>query len=360
MAIIGGGLAGAAAALALRRRGMHAIVLEKAVRPRWKIGESLAPAGVHALDALGLKDRLAGATHLASPGLLSAWGDNGLHSTDFIYSPYGCGYQVDRVALEIALLDAAQAAGATVMRGVVLQGLVRCGKSWELETSAGVVRARSVVDASGRSATVARRLGRRQHALDRLAAVFVQTAATQQTLLDTRTVIEACQSGWWYAAITPSKRHTLAFHSDVDMLKKQSWQQATWFVSALAATKYVNRVPMGVMEPQRLIKLAAANSCRLDRFGGDGWLAIGDAAIARDPLSGQGMSMALEAGIAAADALADGRASAIDTYCARLESDWIDYVRGRRHYYSSERRWSDDPFWLRRRADSWEQWPVAP
>jgi 2-polyprenyl-6-methoxyphenol hydroxylase-like FAD-dependent oxidoreductase len=345
--ILGGGLAGMSTALELRRRDIPTMVLERHPLRKWKIGESLSPTGVKALEAIGLSDKLRAGPHLASSGLLSAWGGAELRSTDFIYNPYGCGYQVDRAALENSLFLDAQTAGATVFQGAVLKDMVRHGTGWTLDTSVGKINTQYIVDATGRSAFIARRLGRRQLALDRLVAVFARSAPTEERI-DSRTVIEACHNGWWYAAVTASRRHTLAFHSDVDLLKQESWQHPEWFLQALVTTTHISQLQTGSLGKILKVSITAANSCRLDQFGGDGWLAVGDSAIARDPLSGQGMTMAVEAGIAAAAALAAGRRTAITAYCSRLESEWEDYKHSRHHYYNTERRWTNSAFWQRR------------
>ena len=57
-----------------------------------------------------------------------------------------------------------------------------------------------------------------------------------------------------------------------------------------------------------------ARSSRLARFGGDGWLAAGDAAATFDPLSAQGIYFALYSGVAAGKALAAGDGAALERY----------------------------------------------
>ena len=78
-----------------------------------------------------------------------------------------------------------------------------------------------------------------------------------------------------------------------------------------------------------------------------------DAAQTFDPLSSQGITMALTsgygAGSAAARALA-GDAAALGRYAHEQEAAWDDYARRHRHYYDCQPRWPDRPFWKRRRA----------
>ena len=102
-----------------------------------------------------------------------------------------------------------------------------------------------------------------------------------------------------------------------------------------------------------LPKATPAQSARLERFYGEGWLAVGDAAISFDPLSSQGIMTALFAGMVAGQAIhADlsGDPQALDLYSARLTTIYDAYLNNRLLYYSYEGRWRDRPFWRRRVA----------
>ena len=68
---------------------------------------------------------------------------------------------------------------------------------------------------------------------------------------------------------------------------------------------------------QAALRVVAANSSRLDCVSGRGWLAVGDAAMAFDPLSSQGLVQALASGIRAGEALNGrlaGEVAAMDEY----------------------------------------------
>jgi flavin-dependent dehydrogenase len=86
-----------------------------------------------------------------------------------------------------------------------------------------------------------------------------------------------------------------------------------------------------------------AGSARLDRTGGDGWLAIGDAAMSFDPISSHGLLTALSTGLAAGETSLAGDQEFTDT-------TWRAYVRTRHACYASEERRADAPFWRKRRT----------
>jgi len=172
-----------------------------------------------------------------------------------------------------------------------------------------------LIDATGRRAAMARRLGARIVRDDTLLAhVFF----IDETLDDTYTHIEAVEDGWWYRAPVPGGK-TVAM-----------------FVGAPASRRLARRRPAAVLD---------ASSFRLDHVAGPGWLAIGDAATALDPLSSHGLGNALFTGMRAAEAIVTGK---IDAYERAVDAMWSAYVSRRRELYASERRWPSSPFWSRR------------
>jgi flavin-dependent dehydrogenase len=80
-------------------------------------------------------------------------------------------------------------------------------------------------------------------------------------------------------------------------------------------------------------------------------VAAGDAAAAFDPLSSQGVLMALRTGKLASFVALDhllGRADSSPRYDALLRREYEGYQATRRSFYREEQRWPDAPFWARR------------
>lgn len=347
--IAGAGLSGAVAALCLRRAGIDVTLLEKSRAPRWKIGETLPPEANRLVDALGLRPWFDDGRHLRSFGVVSAWGGASPVATDFIFNPHGCGWQLDRVALELACLEAAELAGARLVRGVTVRESSREGDRWHVATRDERLACDWMIDATGRVASLARRLGVRQVSIDRLVSVHARTSNRNGADLDSRALIEATESGWWYTALTTSGRRTVAFQTDADLLRGTDWQSSEWFSNGLQRTRCVGDLLRSHgYRFESPIALDLARSCRLERFCGTGWLAAGDAAMAIDPLSGQGMLKAIEGGRAAAEAVIAGGPSALEAYAAEMEACWLGFVRTWTANYATETRWPNSPFWSRR------------
>ena len=86
----------------------------------------------------------------------------------------------------------------------------------------------------------------------------------------------------------------------------------------------------------------------LDRLVGPGWLAVGDAASERDPITGCGIHDALLDAADAAWTIAAAvgeRESPPWRYEDRVRSRFETHLQTRAALYASERRWPTEPFW---------------
>jgi flavin-dependent dehydrogenase len=98
-------------------------------------------------------------------------------------------------------------------------------------------------------------------------------------------------------------------------------------------------------------KVRAAGTSVLTQFAGNGWIAIGDAAIALDPLSSQGVLAALESSSAALNAIQthlSGFAHGMQQYIDLQRDAARRLLRQRQRLYDVEKRWLLSAFWRRR------------
>lgn len=341
--IAGAGPAGAIAAFTLASRGCRVVLADRMARPRHATGEALPPQTVRLLAAAGIDPDLG--AHEASLGKMTCWGSDELVATDFLLDPYGAGMRLDRCRFDRDLRAAAVRAGAIERRANV-RTLSRHGTRWRIELDDGSAHdACWIVDATGRNASIARRLGARRERHGRHVAVYAEgDRATDVRLV--RTIVEAVRNGWWHAARLPSERVVAGFHTEAASALKLRRNPAEWR-NALGRTLHVGMMLRDTCFGAAL-HLHDCSSARLSSFQGDGWIACGDAALSFDPLSGQGLHHAIVGGFSAARAiLADiGRSEAENApYSSRLEQSWLVYQRHRRQAYCSERRWSDHSFW---------------
>jgi 2-polyprenyl-6-methoxyphenol hydroxylase-like FAD-dependent oxidoreductase len=136
------------------------------------------------------------------------------------------------------------------------------------------------------------------------------------------------------------------------LLPKQRSQLIFFWNQAFLSTKYVSQLLPTHPKLETLTLTSASTDCAEIPFG-EGWLAIGDAALAFDPLSSQGLLFALHSALAAANVLIDS--ASVGKFTSATYSKWVqtvfeDYIRHYEGYYKLENRWPDSPFWRRRRA----------
>ena len=346
---MGGGPGGACAASALAGLGVSTILFEAQQEPMRKAGETLAPSAARCLQKLGMWDAFASDGHLRCHGNVSAWGQDRWQNHDFMVQGLGSAWQLDRAVFEESLINAAARAGATIVRGNEVTGISRANGFWRLTSGGRTFRTGYVIDATGRRSTVARKQGVRRIILDRLVAVHGIAACGKADDNDGRTFIESCREGWWYSALVPGQQRIVSLQTDVDLLPRPVWKTREWLLQRLGQTRHLSsllgRHGYELTAPPRL---TSARSGRLRHFGGEGWLAVGDAAMSFDPLSGRGIHNAIQSAMKAAQTLVRDRSGIRAKMECWYERLWEEFSKDRMAYYSLERRWRSAPFWQRR------------
>jgi flavin-dependent dehydrogenase len=352
VAVIGGGPAGCAAALTLARSGI-AVVLLDAGRARPSVGETLPPSVRPVLDGLGLRATIATEGHLPSVGSWSAWGGAEPWGRDFIFNRFGHGWHLDRCRFDALLRGTAHAAGAQSGTATVVASDALPSGGFRLHLAGGrAMTARIVLDATGRSASFARQRGVKRRAIDRMIALVGYIPHRADAAAEpAATLVEAVAEGWWYSAPLPQDRLVAVFMTDADLARGAGVSTQAW-LDRLAGAEHTAaralRYGAGLAGPPFIVPAASG---RLERFGDADWLALGDAAASQDPLSSEGILVALQSGIEGAVAAAralDGDRDALLAAAARREAAWLRYLEQRDRHYAMERRWREAPFWLRR------------
>jgi len=354
--VLGGGPAGSSIALTLARAGRAVTMVERSRYDQPRVGETLAPSARLILASLRLWERFEQQGHAPSYAIRSAWGEPKLYEQDFTFHPYGTGWHLNRQLFDAMIADAAEEAGATVYRGGQLEAnLQKEGGDWRVslrhEGAVHRFSASFVVDTTGRVASFARRQGAVRKAHDALVGVLgFLSPASARINRDYHTLLEAGESGWWYSALLPDLRMVAIYMTDADLLPRGRQSLPAFWQARLKQTDFT-RTRLRAFNVDSAPRVVAANSSILDRFTGSNWLAAGDAAMAFDPLSSQGISQALESGALAGRALEchlAGDAAALPQYAAQTNGVFSRYAQLYEGYYGREQRWPHSAFWRRR------------
>lgn len=348
VAVIGGGPAGAVAACLLARGGWSVLLLDPRVNTTGpsKPGDALPGAALRLLRACDLPLPSVAAGHRTIGGNVSAWGSDTPIYRDFITEPDGPGWRLDRAAFEAGLLAAARDAGAVVRPGALL-GARREGDVWQVRLREGGITARWLVDATGRAAAVARRLGARRLRDEPVVALVAYAHPSPLFSLE-RSLVETTQMGWWYAALLPDRRAVFMLHTRPEIAARLRASPQAW----RAALDQTRHVVQAFPQPALGAPPRGFDACGawLDPVHGEGWIACGDAALSFDPCAAQGIFNALYGGMAAARtlvAMQAGDAAAPAAYAARCAEIRRAYRQQAQAAYAQERRWPEAPFWRR-------------
>jgi flavin-dependent dehydrogenase len=351
--VVGGGPAGLATAIYLARHGHAAIVIERSAYDDVRIGEHLQPAGVLQLRAINAS-KLPLDAHFASAGVVAYWGSHAPNHMDYFLHAGQHGLNLSRPRFDADLARACELSGATVARSASLVSAVRASSTWDVEIVVdGTIRRLPVsviVDATGRAATFARRQGATVCADDRQIALAAFANGSHAWPAHTRSVVETTEIGWWYAAPIGPARSICMLVTDHDLVPDRTINRHAWWFEQLGRTTQLLDNFRDFGRSSRLV-VRSARSQHLDVASGIGWLAVGDAAMAFDPLASQGIAKALEQGKRAASSIVayiSGDASSLERFALQLQQEYTAYRATRADYYRLERRWAQSIFWKRR------------
>jgi flavin-dependent dehydrogenase len=311
--VAGAGPAGAVLARLLALRGRRVFLVDPGRRRTERL-EVVSPSSLPVFAATGAAPLLDDPA-IARPclGIRRRWGTAGMQIDDFLRHPGGRGFTIDRSAFDAALRSMAKQAGVIDINGRLAGASASSGKiTCQIETGARVqtISARIGVDATGRPAALARRMGARQILHERLIAALESREASAN----------AC--AW------------LSVNDEIDhwsySLDGPGGRRETWRVSRAAhrsaGSAWVN----------------ASATC-LSPAAGATWIAVGDAACAFDPITSQGLFHAISTALIAAGIILSAEGLTAETgtfYAGAVDSTFAQSEYGRAQVYRALKHWN--------------------
>ncbi|HEY1921838.1 MAG TPA: NAD(P)/FAD-dependent oxidoreductase [Tepidisphaeraceae bacterium] len=349
--VIGGGPAGSIAALALAKRGRKVIVLEKAVFPRFHIGESFLPATFDRLKELGLEPALRKLPHVPKFGAEFAMGNGGTHleiQFEDGFCPGAETFNIERSLLDKMLLEEAARAGAEVRQPAIVKQIISMADGdVRIQTDSDEIRGRYLLDCSGQQTVIGRHLGTRKNADEphlKKIAYFSQFENVWRPpgIKDGQPLIAMMDEGWFWMIPLNERVTSVGVVLDAEVARNvlqnekiKPDQMLAWGIDRCPAVK--ERMTKAVGRPMNNVLADFSYSCR--PYAGRGYFLIGDAATFMDPIFSTGVSVAVNGAMAVAkyvDDIIAGRitaARARTKYIAHLEESTGTLFQIIRQYY---------------------------
>lgn len=326
--VVGGGPAGAAAAISLARAGRAVVLVDKATFPRDKIcGDGLTAGALRTLEALGLRPEAVPSWQPVDDVVVSSPS----HRETTFPLPRGDGLfavVARRAELDAALLDVARAAGVTVHDGHAVVGAVEATDRVVLQVEGmGSIAARYAIGADGMWSPLRKLLGvatpgylGEWHAFRQYFTDVGPRAARELFVWFEPDLLP----GYAWSFPLPGGVANVGFGIQREGGKVDRVQDMKAIWPELLERPHIRAVlgPDAIPEsPHRAWPIPA----RIDAvtLTARRTLFVGDAAAATDAMTGEGIGQALLTGMLAADAIASGRLDA-DT----VTSTYARSVRG--------------------------------
>jgi flavin-dependent dehydrogenase len=331
--VVGGGPAGAAAAIWAALAGLRVTLLERSAFPRHRPGETLHPGVQSIFRQLGVEKHIEAASTVRHGAQRIVWGGRDF-LTGFGADEQGpwLGYQILREKLDSILIERAREVGVYVAQPDTVEAvIVETNRVVGVRTSK-TIRGRFFIDAGGGRGWLRRQLGLKvKTASPSLYAYYgyCEGELEEPCVLPSLT---ADEEGWtWIAEIGPRQFHwtRLAFAHE---------GRTPHPPPVLASLRQTSRI-RGADVTWRLVQPAA----------GSGYFIAGDAAVVLDPAASHGVLRALMSGMMAAHAVRQIMAGTIDENSAALQycvwlNEWFQHDLA--HLVGLYQQLNPPPIWL--------------
>jgi flavin-dependent dehydrogenase len=313
VAIIGGGPAGSVVAALLARARRRVVVLEREKFPRFHIGESLLPFSMKAFTRLDLHEKLLRAGFMKKFGgeMFGSCSEKGnkFYFKDAYRSQTDHAYQVTRSDFDKLLLDHAAESGAEVREQTSVARVTFAKEHVDLAIgengSRENIRARYVVDASGRNSVLGNQLGIKKtyDHLQKLSIFAHYDGVWRPDGIDaTLTLLIRGIDRWFWIIPLTLERTSIGVVLDKEIFRASKMSAEDFLEQSLAEQPIIAKRMTNAHRASE-VHVAADFSYRSTKLHGERWLLAGDAAGFIDPIFSSGVFLAVFSGEQCADVL---------------------------------------------------------
>ena len=315
--VMGGGPAGSTVAALVAEQGFRVGLLEREKRPPFKVGESLVPYTYGTFERLGLVERLK-KSHFQRKHSVQFFSASGKGSAPFYFSetdPHerSTTWQVRRSEFDGLLLERAVELGVQFRHGVQVRDVVFDGeqavgiRAQDATGTVAEVPARVVVDATGRNALLARKLGLRvpEPNLKKVSLFSHFRGARRDAGVDEGATLimhtRNRDSWFWYIPLA-GDIVSVGVVGDLEYLLGRGSDAQVRFEAEIRNCPALEERVAGA-EQVMPVRVVQDFSYCAERIAGDGWVLVGDAFAFLDPIYSTGVLLALKSGELAADTI---------------------------------------------------------
>ncbi|MCC9033023.1 NAD(P)/FAD-dependent oxidoreductase [Chryseobacterium sp. Ch-15] len=283
--VIGAGPAGSSVAIELLKLGYKVCILEKADFPRHHVGICFSQSIFTIANFLGIEEALQKSVLWKRESIHLKWQQPKVIEVE---QP---GIHVDRGILDLELLTLAKSHGACIFQPVSQVDVLENQTEWIIkciyDNEQIHIRAQFVVDATGRGGTIFK-----QNPIKfqpNLLAIHATWKVKSQPSSDG--YMEALPDGWSWGAYLGNNTLLLSVYTDAAILKNSDTTIKSYYLDKIKQIESLKGIQLEDLDSK--IEVCDASSYYHKNVIGDNYIKIGDAAFTVDPLSSQGVFLAL-------------------------------------------------------------------
>ena len=308
--VVGGGPGGSSTATFLADGGLRVALFERERFPRFHVGESLMPATMLLLEELGARAAIEERGFQLKYGATFIDEDNNAATQTFYFLPGqpwpNYSYQVPRAEFDTVLLEHATKRGVTVFQPATVEGMEFDAGGVTLTVSGEngrfSVRAKMLVDATGRDALLATRYGRRTRIpnLGKVALFAHYKGAARRSGLEEGNIrVYVFREGWFWWIPLAGDVTSVGAVCHARTVKQWTGEPEGLLDAMIARSRGVSENLAGAVRITPVHRVANF-SYHNSPVVGDRFVAVGDAIAFVDPIFSGGVYIALRTGQLAA------------------------------------------------------------
>lgn len=356
--VIGSGPCALAAALRLRQGGLDVTIIKDDKNClTTRFGETVTPEITGVLDSIGILDSFFALKMKPIDGKKSSWDGKTSSSANSIFHPIGLGWRLDKSQLaglffsQLHQLSVCEIVGKVHIIEIQEKEFKIYYESFGKSVS---VSCNYLVIATGRENPKFLELPP-VNFLDKLIAVNIRFSCESNWSKDNcEILIDAHKNGWFYSIDLENSERLITYYTDADLLTAKTKESFRDFlIREIPSLPIIGGLIGTFGDKDFKYNVTTARSYFRSSPRIKNIFIAGDLTHTFDPISSSGVLSSIKDGIATAEliiARETGHVSMSAQKCSdRLKMKrYAEYLRLRHNLYSSNKMFSNNPFWQRR------------